>query len=100
MLIAFLNTLLPPEAGIVADLSFLPNERVGWSEYDRRAIFDLYCENEKGEKFIVEMQWAKQNSFMRLHNYVHLKSWEECSMINDPIVEEVRRYQKRACCPL
>ena len=63
LLIAFLNTLLPAEAGIVSDLSFLPNERVGRSEYDRRAIFDLYCENEKGEKFIVEMQRAKQNYF-------------------------------------
>ncbi len=31
---------------------------------------------------------------MRHHNYVHLKSWEECLMINDPIVEEVRRYRK------
>jgi len=40
LLIAFLNTLLPPEAGTVADLSFLPNEQVGRSEYDRRAIFD------------------------------------------------------------
>ena len=54
---------MPPEAGTVADLSFLPNEQVGRSEYDRRAIFDLYCENEKGEKFIVEMQRAKQNYF-------------------------------------
>jgi len=63
LLIAFLNTLLPTEAGTVSDLSFLPNERVGRSEYDRRAIFDLYCENEKGEKFIVEMQRAKQNYF-------------------------------------
>ncbi len=63
LLIAFLNTLLPAEAGVISDLSFLPNERVGRSEYDRRAIFDLYCENEKGEKFIVEMQRAKQNYF-------------------------------------
>ena len=63
LLIAFLNTLLPPEAGTVSDLSFLPNEQVGRSEYDRRAIFDLYCENETGEKFIVEMQRAKQNYF-------------------------------------
>ncbi|HKK59248.1 MAG TPA: hypothetical protein VJ937_07205 [Salinivirga sp.] len=23
---------------------------------DRKAIFDLYCENQKGEKFIVELQ--------------------------------------------
>ncbi len=31
---------------------------------------------------------------MHVRNYVHLKSWEECRMINDPIVEEVRRYRK------
>jgi len=30
---------------------------------DRKAIFDLYCENEKGEKFIVELQKTKQNFF-------------------------------------
>ena len=63
LLIAFLNSLLPKEAGTVTDLTFLPNEQVGRSEFDRRAIFDLYCENEKGEKFIVEMQRAKQNYF-------------------------------------
>lgn len=63
LLIAFLNTLLPPETGTITDLTFLPNEQVGRSEFDRRAIFDLYCVNEKGEKFIVEMQRAKQNYF-------------------------------------
>ena len=30
---------------------------------DRKAIFDLYCESESGEKFIVEVQKAKQNYF-------------------------------------
>jgi len=30
---------------------------------DRRAIFDLYCTNEKGEQFIVEMQKAEQKFF-------------------------------------
>jgi len=63
LIIAFLNSLLPKEAGIIADLTFLPSEQVGRTEFDRRAIFDLYCENEKGEKFIVEMQRAKQNYF-------------------------------------
>ena len=29
----------------------------------RRAVYDIYCENEKGEKFIVELQKAKQNYF-------------------------------------
>ena len=63
LLIAFLNSLLPKEAGIIKDLTFMPNEQTGRSEFDRRAIFDLYCENEIGEKFIVEMQRAKQNYF-------------------------------------
>ncbi len=36
---------------------------MGRAEYDRRAIFDIYCENEKGEKFIVELQKAKQRYF-------------------------------------
>ena len=31
---------------------------------------------------------------IRVHNYARQKSWEECTMINDPIVEEVRRYRK------
>ena len=30
---------------------------------ERKAIFDVYCENEKGEKFIVEMQNASQKYF-------------------------------------
>ena len=35
----------------------------GLHEFDRRAVFDLYCESETGEKFIVEMQKAKQKYF-------------------------------------
>ena len=30
---------------------------------ERKAIFDVYCENEQGEKFIVEMQNAYQTYF-------------------------------------
>ena len=63
LLIAFLNSLLPDDAGIIADLSFMPTEQTGRSEYDRRAIFDLHCKNEHGDSFIVEMQRAKQNYF-------------------------------------
>ncbi len=63
LLIAFLNSLLPVDAGIIADLSFMPTEQTGRSEYDRRAIFDLHCKNKHGDTFIVEMQRAKQNYF-------------------------------------
>jgi len=63
LLLDFLNVLLKEEQGEIKDLTYLKNEHVGASELDRKAIFDLYCENEKGEKFIVELQKTKQNFF-------------------------------------
>lgn len=63
LLLDFLNELLKEEEGEIKDLTFLKNEHLGAVEADRRAIFDLYCENEKGEKFIVELQKSKQNFF-------------------------------------
>jgi len=63
LLLDFLNELLKEEQGEIRGLTYLKNEYVGSSELDRKAIFDLYCENEKGEKFIVELQKTKQNFF-------------------------------------
>lgn len=62
LLIDFLNNLLIDEQQI-KDLTYLKNEHLSSSDTERKAIFDLYCENEKGEKFIVELQKAKQNFF-------------------------------------
>jgi predicted transposase/invertase (TIGR01784 family) len=62
LLIDFLNALLPQNDKIV-DLTFKNNEQLGQTDFDRKAIYDIYCENEKGEKFIVELQKAKQNYF-------------------------------------
>lgn len=62
LLIDFLNSLLPQSDKIV-DLTFKNNEQLGQTDIDRKAIYDIYCENEKGEKFIVELQKAKQNYF-------------------------------------
>lgn len=60
LLIDFLNALLDET---IQNLTFLTTERLGVSEHERNAIFDLYCENERGEKFIVELQKAKQIFF-------------------------------------
>jgi predicted transposase/invertase (TIGR01784 family) len=62
LLIDFLNALLTQTNKIV-DLSFKNTEQLGQSDADRKAIYDIYCENEIGEKFIVELQKAKQNYF-------------------------------------
>ena len=62
ILISFLNEILP-ERHRIEDLSYAKNERLGISELDRKAIFDLYCTATTGERFIVELQKAKQNYF-------------------------------------
>ena len=62
LLIDFLNALLP-ERGTINGLSFKNTEQLGQSEADRKAIYDIYSENEQGERFIVELQKAKQNYF-------------------------------------
>jgi predicted transposase/invertase (TIGR01784 family) len=63
LLLDFLNELLHKQEGKIVSLSYLKTERLGISEASRKAVFDLYCENEKGEKFIVELQKTKQEYF-------------------------------------
>ncbi len=63
LLLDFLNELLKKEQGKITDLKYLKNENLASTELNRKAIFDLYCTNEKGEKFIVELQKTKQKFF-------------------------------------
>ncbi|WP_121971227.1 Rpn family recombination-promoting nuclease/putative transposase [Leptolyngbya sp. BC1307] len=62
LLIDFLNTLLP-ERHRIQKLSYKSTENLGNTPIDRKAIFDIYCQGENGERFIVEIQKAKQNFF-------------------------------------
>ena len=63
LLIDFLNEVFKDEQESIVDLTYHKNERLGEIEPDRKAIFDIYCENEKGEKFVVEMQKNEQHFF-------------------------------------
>lgn len=62
LLINFLNSLFDGEE-VIKDVKYLNSENVGDVYTERKAIFDVYCENEKSEKFIVEMQNAYQTYF-------------------------------------
>ena len=62
LLISFLNALLPDQQPI-KDITYLNTEHLGTREMDRRAVFDVYCENTQGEKFLVEMQRGEQQFF-------------------------------------
>lgn len=62
LLISFLNAMFHGEQN-VQDVTYLNSEHLGERADARRAIFDVFCENDKGEKFIVEMQNVYQEFF-------------------------------------
>lgn len=62
LLISFLNALFEGEKEI-SDVRYLDKEFLGAHREDRRAILDIYCEDVKGEKFIVEMQNVYQQFY-------------------------------------
>jgi predicted transposase/invertase (TIGR01784 family) len=63
LLIDFLNEVILPDQRRIVDLSYKKNDNLGATKFDRKAIFDLYCIGSNNERFIVEMQKAKQNYF-------------------------------------
>ncbi len=62
LLMSFLNALFDGKQ-VVTDIHYLNGEHLGAHVGERRAIFDVYCENDRGEKFIVEMQNVYQQFF-------------------------------------
>ena len=62
LLISLLKALIP-ERQDIKDIKYLNTEYQGDTFVDRRAIFDVYCESEAGDHFIVEMQNASQAYF-------------------------------------
>ena len=60
LLLDFLNAILQNEEGIITSIEFSINEHLGKMEVDRKVVFDIYCTNKRGEKFIVEMQKTRQ----------------------------------------
>lgn len=61
LLIDFLNSVVDGQQ--IADLTFLKPEELGDGINERIAVFDIFCENIHGEKFVVEMQQRKQDYF-------------------------------------
>ena len=62
LLIDFLNAFLPKKHR-VKTLEFRNTEQRDQAVYHRKAVYDIFCEGENGEHFIVEMQQAEQNWF-------------------------------------
>ena len=47
----------------IRSLTLIPTEQLGDTQDDHRSVFDVYCENEQGDKIIIEMQKADQPWF-------------------------------------
>ena len=47
----------------IAELTFLPGEQLPRSPQERKVVFDVYCIDEKGQRFVVEMQKTQQMYF-------------------------------------
>ena len=60
--LALVNALLRGKE-VIKSLTLIPSEQLGDTKEDRRAVFDVYAENERGEKIIIEMQKADQQYF-------------------------------------
>lgn len=61
LLIALLNRVLP--GAEIKDLKYCNTEHHGMTESDGNAIFDVYCEDVDGVRFLVEMQNWSQHYF-------------------------------------
>jgi len=62
LLISFLNALFSGHE-VITDITYKNNEQLRSAVTDRKAVFDVYCQNTEGEYFIVEMQKAEQDYF-------------------------------------
>jgi len=64
ILIAFLNEIFRGRKRI-ADLVYNKNEHDGENEEEARAVFDLLCTGDQGERFIIEVQHSKPVNFKK-----------------------------------
>jgi hypothetical protein len=64
LLLSFLNEVFQGRKRI-QDLKYTPNEALGDGLDEGHAIFDLVCTGSDGEKFIIEVQCAKQTHFKK-----------------------------------
>jgi predicted transposase/invertase (TIGR01784 family) len=63
LLVHLLNVIIGKREKIV-DVLYRRSEQLGRKKEERKAIYDIYCENDRGEHLVIEMQVGKQLYFM------------------------------------
>lgn len=96
LIISFLNGVLQNE--VIVDITFRNVELLGLTHDHRRAIFDIFCENEKGEFFIVEMQKSPQKYFSdRVLYYASFTIQQQTLLMKDRQEMGPEESRKRWC---
>jgi len=73
ILIHLLNAFISYDTGVITDITYLPTELLGIQKEDKYVRFDLFCKNQDGDRFIVEMQNGRQQHYAdRLRVYTSL----------------------------
>ena len=92
LIISFLNEVIQQE--VIVDITFRNVEMLGLKQDQRRAIFDIFCENEKGEVFIVEMQKSRQKYFSdRVLYYASFAIQQQSMIVKERLEKEPDDYQ-------
>lgn len=86
LLIGFLNAFIPEHAARITDVQYLSTEHFGGNPLEKKVVFDLYCTDQDGGHFIIEMQRGKQNFFAeRVFTYL-------CRIVSETAEKGDRRY--------
>ena len=94
MIIRFLNSLLNET---ITDITFRNVEALGMCRNDRRAVFDIFCETDKHEMIIVEMQKSSQKYFSdRVLYYASFAIQQQSMIVKEKLEKEPdERIRKR-----
>jgi predicted transposase/invertase (TIGR01784 family) len=94
LIISFLNEVIHQE--VIIDITFRNVEMLGLKQDQRRAVFDIFCENEKGEIFIVEMQKSRQKYFSdRVLYYASFAIQQQSMLVKEKLDKESDAIRKR-----
>lgn len=63
LLISFLNACISEHVGTITEIEYLPTELYGSIPTEKKVIFDIFCTDQDGRNFIVEMQRSQQRYF-------------------------------------
>lgn len=87
MIIEFLNSLLNET---ITNITFRNVEALGICRNDRKAVFDIFCETEKHEMIIVEMQKSSQKHFSdRVLYYASFAIQQQATYAKEQLEQEL-----------